>query len=120
MMKSVRTTTTLAGLVLPVVGHAQSTPDLGYLVGAVAAVSDIVSSLIPLAVAIALIVFMWSVVKFIANAGDDEARKSGLRQMAWGIVGLFAIVSVWGIVSLLASMVGIDQTTAAVLPAIPL
>jgi hypothetical protein len=106
-------------LATPSLVRAQQGPDLSYLTAAIGSVGDIVTKLIPLVIAIGLLVFIWSVIKFIANSHDAEARSAGLRQMGWGIVGLFAIVSVWGIVSLLANIVGITPVTALVLPTIP-
>jgi hypothetical protein len=103
----------------PTLSFAQQGPDLSYLTAAIGSVGEIVTKLIPLVIAIGLLVFIWSVIKFIANSHDAEARSAGLRQMGWGIVGLFLIVSVWGIVSLLANIVGITPVTALVLPTVP-
>ena len=51
----------------------------------------------------AVLLFVWGVVIFIANANDEKARTEGKQRMVWGIVGLFIIVSMWGIVALLQS-----------------
>ena len=48
--------------------------------------------------AIALLVFFWGLVKFIMKAGDEKAVAEGRRLMLWGIVALFVMVSVWGLV----------------------
>jgi hypothetical protein len=102
-----------------VVAGQQQGPDLSYITASVATANDLVANLIPLLVSFGLIVFIWSVIKFIGNSHDAEARSAGLRQMVWGIVGLFAIVSVWGLVGLLGQLVGIEPVTALVLPAVP-
>jgi len=59
------------------------------------------SSIIPLLISVALIVFIIGVVRFIANGDNEEKRKEGRQFIIWGIVGLFVIVSVWGLVSVL-------------------
>lgn len=59
------------------------------------------SSIIPLLISVALVVFIIGVVKFIAGADNEEKRKEGRQFIIWGIVGLFVIVSVWGLVSVL-------------------
>lgn len=106
-------------LALPLPTLAQQEPDLSYFTAAIGSVGEVVTNLIPLVIAIGLLVFIWSVIKFIGSSHDAEARSAGLRQMAWGIVGLFAIVSVWGLVGLLGQLVGIQPTTALVLPSVP-
>ena len=59
------------------------------------------SALFPLLLAVAVLFFIWGVVVFIAKAGDEKARTEGKQRMVWGLVALFIIVSVWGIVALL-------------------
>ena len=59
------------------------------------------SSIIPLLISVALVVFIIGVVKFIANADNEEKRTEGRQFIIWGIVGLFVIVSVWGLVAVL-------------------
>ena len=39
--------------------------------------------------------------KFILAAGSEEGRKEGRNIMIWGIIALFVIVSVWGLVQVL-------------------
>ena len=106
-------------LTSPMLVFGQQGPDFSYFTAAIGSVGEVVTSLIPLVIAIGLLVFIWSVIKFIGSSHDAEARSAGLRQMAWGIVGLFAIVSVWGLVGLLGELVGIQPTTAIVLPTVP-
>ncbi|PIT90868.1 hypothetical protein COU17_03410 [Candidatus Kaiserbacteria bacterium CG10_big_fil_rev_8_21_14_0_10_49_17] len=48
--------------------------------------------------AVALFFFMWGLTVFIWKADQDEGRTTGKRHMLWGIVGMFIIVSVQGII----------------------
>lgn len=61
---------------------------------------------------IAVLVFFWGLVQYIMSAGDEEKRKSGRGYMVAGIIALFVMVSVWGLVYLLGSLVGVGQGTA--------
>ena len=61
----------------------------------------IVNPLIYLLVAVAVVVFLWGVVEFLANAENPEGRENGKRHLVWGIVGLFIIFSVFGIMNLI-------------------
>ena len=62
-------------------------------------------NLTPALAGLALLVFFWGVVKFIFNAGDEEKRREGKKFMLWGIIALFVMVSLWGIVTLIRSSV---------------
>ena len=73
----------------------------------VAQVSAIVAQLVPLLVSIAVLLFLWGIVKFIANVGDEEGRKAGKSLMIWGMVGLFVMISFWGIIGYVQQSLGL-------------
>src|SRR3989344_5515831 len=62
-------------------------------------------TLLPIAIGLALLVFIWGVIIFI-SAGDDK-RAEGRQKMLWGIIGLFVIVSIWGLVSFIGNSIGV-------------
>jgi hypothetical protein len=68
---------------------------------------QIFNPIIWLVAVIALAWFLWGLALFILNLGgkDDRKLNEGKRQMLWGIVGLFIIFSVWGIISVLQNTV---------------
>ncbi|HEY4479656.1 MAG TPA: hypothetical protein VI981_04875 [Candidatus Paceibacterota bacterium] len=108
----VATFVTLA-VAVPMVAFAQPTPpgtgNLSNLEVLVESVRRIVNMLIPLAFAIALLVFFWGLAKFILASGNEEAKDTGKRIMIWGIIALFVMASVWGIVAFIGNALGIGQ-----------
>lgn len=64
---------------------------------------DIISTLIPIVASIALLVFFWGLAEFIRKSADPGAREEGREIMKWGIVSLFVLMSVWGIVFFLSN-----------------
>lgn len=56
----------------------------------------------------AFVLFIWGVVQLIANAADEEKRKTGQMHMLWGIVGLVIIFGANAIIAILKSTVGIQ------------
>lgn len=56
---------------------------------------------IPLIVTLALIYFLWGVSMLIFNASSEEKKNEGKSIMIWGIIALFVMVSVWGLVNVL-------------------
>lgn len=97
---------------LPVVASAQ-TPPSGPIGDTLVQIMAVVQQLVPLMMALAVLVFFWGIVKFIANVTDDEARKGGVRMMIWGMIALFVMVSFWGIIGFVQESFGITGTVTS-------
>ncbi|MBX4199132.1 hypothetical protein KW800_02590 [Candidatus Parcubacteria bacterium] len=74
---------------------------------AIQATNTIISRAIPLTVALALLAFLFGLMKFVFKAGDESAQEEGKRVMLWGIIALFVMVAVWGLVKFVAESLGI-------------
>jgi membrane protease YdiL (CAAX protease family) len=61
----------------------------------------IINKLYYLLLSIALVVFLWGLVKFIWNAGDEKTHAQGKQLMVWGVISFLVLVSLWAIVSFL-------------------
>ncbi len=61
---------------------------------------QIVNLLIPILISIALIAFFWGITKTIFNSDSEEARTTGKKIMIYGLLSIFVITSLWGILSL--------------------
>ena len=114
----------LSGFVLgltPVVASA-ATLDCatkGTIVYMVCQVTTIVTSLVPILMALGVIYFIYGVATYVI-AADAEAQKAGRERMIFGIIGLVVIVAIWGLVSVLTSTFGISTDTVTPgLPGIP-
>ena len=65
----------------------------------ITAVGGLINPLIVILVGAALLVFFWGLAKFIFRVGGDEnAVEGGKRLMIWGLIALFVMISVWGII----------------------
>lgn len=67
----------------------------------------ILNPIIVLLFAIALLVFFWGIVEFIRDAGSEDGRENGKRNILWGIVGMFVMVAVYGIIRIILNTIGI-------------
>jgi hypothetical protein len=92
---------------------------LGGIKGYITDIGRIVEALTVVAAGAALLVFFWGLVKFITKAGDEGAVEEGRRLMLWGIVALFVMVSVWGLVQFLNTELGIGTGNAPAIPTFP-
>jgi len=52
-------------------------------------------------IAVAIVFFIYGLVEFIGGANNEEKRKTGKQHIIWGIIGLFIMAAVWGIMSIL-------------------
>lgn len=64
-------------------------------------------SLIPLLISIAVAGFIWGVAILVINPDNEDKKKQGKQFMIWGIIALFVIISVWGLVGVLSSTIGL-------------
>jgi len=73
--------------------------------------------LTPLIFAVAFITFLWGIYRyFIAGGDSDEGQKKGKQLMLYGIIGFVVMVSLWGLVNVVATTFGLAGWNA---PAIP-
>lgn len=93
-------------VLLPSVTFAQQ---LGNLENLLRAIGRLVNLATPIVVGLALLAFFWGLVKYIFSAGEDDAKKEGIRLMIGGIVAIFVIVSIVGIVRFIGNSLNIEQ-----------
>ena len=57
---------------------------------------------------------------YVVKSGDAEARKGSAAGMAYGILAIFIMVSVWGLVNLLSGTIDLGSNGAPTdLPRVP-
>jgi FtsH-binding integral membrane protein len=61
---------------------------------------DLFVPLIPILLTLGVIVTFWGGVQYIKVADNPDKRKQAGSILFWGIIGLFVMVSVWGIVNI--------------------
>lgn len=58
--------------------------------------------------ALALLYFFWGMGQFILkDAGNEKSREEGKQKMIWGIIALFVMFSIWGILRAIGSSINI-------------
>jgi hypothetical protein len=63
---------------------------------------------VPLIFTLAFGVFIWGIVKYFFIQGDsDTSREEGRYFIFWGVIGMAVLFSVWGLVNILLSTLGI-------------
>ena len=69
--------------------------------GILGIVKGLLDAVVPILIVLALIYFIYGVAKYITSSGDAEGQAGARSIMIWGIIALFAIVSVWALVGIL-------------------
>lgn len=125
MLKKLKRFAPFAFLALPVLALAQNprtTGSVTNLQGAGDLFLGIIGSyVVPIIFALAFVVFLWGVFQYVKSAGDEAARETGKNHMIWGIVGLFVMGAVWGLVRVVSQTVGIPtgQQGQKIIPPLP-
>ncbi|MEK7099133.1 MAG: hypothetical protein AAB916_01290 [Patescibacteria group bacterium] len=70
---------------------------------------EIVYVLIVVVFSIAVLVFAWGIVKYLTAAGDATKLAAARGFLWWGIIGMFVLAAMYGLVLFVADALGIDD-----------
>lgn len=65
--------------------------------------------ILPFLVTLAVVGFIWGVIQYFLNPDNEEKRKAGKSFIIWGLIALFVIVSVWGLVNVFSNTFGLEM-----------
>lgn len=102
----------VASYLLPMVALAQ---DAGSII---TVINTTLRIILPVLVLLALVFFIIGVLKYIMSQGDEAARTEARHMMINGIIALFVIVSVWGLVAIINNTFSVGQGGAPIIPGI--
>src|SRR3989338_3739048 len=74
----------------------------------IAIFQNIIDAVIPFLVGLAVMLVLYGIVGFISHAADEEKRTEAKNFIIWGIIGIFVMVSVWGLVNILVKTFNLD------------
>lgn len=95
---------------LPALAFAQgnnNSGDLSNLNDLLEGIGNLVDTALPIVAGLALLAFFWGLVTFIFRG--EDAKSEGKHLMIWGLVALFVMVSVWGLVEFIGNAIGVEQ-----------
>ena len=52
------------------------------------------------------ILFLFGIIRFFLNPTDETIRKESKNHMVWGLIGMFIMFSVFGIMNLIVKTIG--------------
>src|SRR3989344_207097 len=78
------------------------------LLNTLALANTFLNALIGLFITLAIVVFFWGLIRYLVEAGEEKAK--GLQIMFYGVLAIFVMVSIWGIIRLLQSTFKVTST----------
>lgn len=105
----------LAGvLMLPAISFAAA--DFNSIIDTL---QGILNRIVPFLIAIMVVLFVWGVVQY-STAQDEEKQEKARKFIINALVGLFVVVSFWGLIKLLDNTLGLDSndTTGITFPTV--
>lgn len=88
----------------PLLAFAQGA-DIWSIVGLVKGLLNVV---IPILFTVALVYFLWGVIRFVITDNADSKEKAK-EVVIRGVIGLFVMVSIWGLVGFVQNTLGIGS-----------
>ena len=76
-----------------------------------AIVKNIIDPLVLLIFSVGIFLFTWGLVVFLTKVDDPEGRKTGVQHMLWGIIGIFIMATVFGIINIVTETFGLGDPT---------
>ncbi len=92
---------------LPAIAFAQPITDAGSLTNRLISLGN---TFIGVLIAFAVIYIIYNVVRFIMKSDAPEERSVIGKAILWSIVGLFVMLSIWGLVRILVNTARLDNT----------
>lgn len=68
-----------------------------------------INPIVVLIFSLGLMMFMWGLVEFMWKSDSSTAWETGVKHMTYGVLGMFMMVAVWGIIGLIANTLGLTR-----------
>lgn len=98
--------------------------DLSFFKGFLMSAGSIIAMLPPILMGLAVVVFFWYLIQFIINknkgsgGGKDENKKNA-SGMAYSLLAIFVMVTLWGIIAFFGDAIGINSNVQVTAPTLP-
>lgn len=83
-------------------------PEVQTIVGKI--VIEIINPIIGVIFAAALVYFLWGLLMFILNAGNETKRAEYKQHMLWGLIGLVVMLSAYALIEIGLRTFGVQNS----------
>ncbi len=81
------------------------------LINTLCNITRLLNALLPVLVALGVVYLVFGIVQYFIG-DESEAKQKGKDRIVFGLIGLFVIISVWGLVRLIMTTLAINTTNA--------
>jgi len=96
-----------AAFLAPVVALAQEDKVGGFIDN----LGGWVNNLLPIFVGLALLYFFYGIVLFLTSGGEADKKADAKDKILWGVIAMFVMVSIWGLVAFIGGVFDVDTDT---------
>lgn len=82
----------------------------GNITDAISTVRNIINQLIPVIIGLAILFFIYALLKYVTAGGDEEKAKEARGLIIWGVIIIFVMTAVWGLVGFVQNTIGLPST----------
>lgn len=86
--------------------------------GALATLKGFIADLVPIILGLAVLFFLFALLRYV-TAKDEDNQKEARSLILNGVIILFVMVSIWGLVNILVGTFGLDTQNVPPGPQIP-
>ena len=97
-----------AASILPAVALAQT--QLNNVDTAISRVRTLINEIIPVIIGLAVLFFIYALLKYVTAGGDAEAAKEARGLIIWGVVIIFVMTAIWGLVGFVSNTIDLPST----------
>jgi hypothetical protein len=90
----------------------------GGLLGVLKWIGALINQALPLIISLTVLVFVWGLFKLVMAGDSEDSRAEARGYITCGVVALFVMVSVWGLVNILIRSFNLQNSMPA-MPAVP-
>ncbi|MFA6338726.1 MAG: hypothetical protein WCW87_01565 [Candidatus Paceibacterota bacterium] len=69
----------------------------------------IINPIIYLLFSVAIVVFLWGVLQYFLQSDSEDAKTQASQHMLYGIIGIFIMISVFGITRLIMNTLSVPE-----------
>lgn len=92
----------------------QSNEQITGFLGLLARLGNIINNIIPFLVGLAVFIIIFGILGYISSAANEEKRTEAKNFILWGVIGVFLMLSVWGLVTILLNTFNLNNSNAIV------
>ena len=76
-----------------------------------ATLKGFINVLIPFVIGLAVLMFIIGLIQFVTSGGDEDKHVAARNTIIWGVIIIFVMTAVWGLVNILISTFALNNST---------